>query len=173
MCYGAWLGRRDLRDPAVRRRVIVIAAVVFVAAEAVSRAIVGWCRARPDVLDPEVAFYLFGTESMPPLPLFVASATAFATLLIAACVGWADARPTKLAVRALAATGQLAFTWYLAHIAIIVFLVEAFDPPTNVPMRTALGAAVVSFAAACALSRWWRSRGRVGPMEWLMRRITG
>jgi uncharacterized membrane protein YeiB len=98
---------------------------------------------------------VFGTGSMPPMPLFLATAVGTALFLIGAAMG--------IASPALARTGRLAGTWYLGHIALLVALAIA-NVQTTAPV--ALAGALAAFAAAVAISR----RVQRGPFERLLRR---
>ncbi len=85
--YGMWLGRLDLADRGVNRRVLASAVTVAVAAELTSRWLVSYFVARGgERLDVETVQALFGTESMPALPLFLLAAGGTATGVIALCV---------------------------------------------------------------------------------------
>jgi uncharacterized protein len=97
---------------------------------------------------------VFGTASMPPMPLFLATAVGTALLVIGASMSIVSPR--------LARTGRLAGTWYLAHIALLVALATA-GIETSAPV--ALAAALAAFAAAVAISQ----RVARGPFERLLR----
>ena len=171
--FGMWLGRRELREPRVARRYLVVAAALVVVTECLSWLLVRWATRGEGAMPREDAVALFGTESMPPLPMFLLSAAATAVAVIAGSVRagerWGDALP----VRALVATGQLAFTWYIAHIIFglggVILLGLTEDQPVAAGFLTGLG----FFAVATVLSLLWRRRFRHGPLEWVMRRVAG
>jgi uncharacterized protein len=69
-------------------------------------------------------------------------------------------------------SGRMALTTYMVQIAILdlTFSHYSFDlKPT--PLQ-ALSAGLTLFAASAMLSRWWLSRFRFGPLEWLWRSLT-
>ena len=170
--FGMWIGRRDLRAPAAARRWVAAAVIVVVVTELASRVLVRWVRAE-SAMPYEDAVALFGTESMPPLPLFLISAGATAVAVIAASVRAADLFRDTLPVRALATTGQMAFTWYIAHIFLGLGTVIVLGPTEDQPLAVGLGAGLAFFALAAVLSLLWRRRFRHGPLEWVMRRVAG
>ena len=94
LIFGMWLGRRDLRDRATNTRVVLIAVGAAMLAELVSWLCVGYFRAHPHGMDDPTIKALFGTESMPPLPLFLLSSGGAAVAVIALCIRAAEAWPS-------------------------------------------------------------------------------
>jgi uncharacterized membrane protein YeiB len=170
LVFGMWFGRRDLRDAAVRTRFLFGAVGLVVVAELASRAAVHLATPR---IGREEAVFLFGTTSMPPLPLFLLSAVGTAVAVIAASVAVAERFPLALVVRALVATGQLAFTWYVGHIFIGLGMVIALGLTETRPLPAGVATGLGFFTVAAVLSLAWRRWFRYGPLEWLMRRVAG
>ncbi len=170
--YGMWLGRLDLADRRVSRRVLATAVAVAVVAEFASRWLVSHFLAQPiEGLDAETVGALFGTESMPALPLFLLAAGGTATAVIALCV-----RVTERGAQIwqpLVATGQMALTWYFAHILFGLGSLVALDLVGTESLPMAAGYGLLFFAVAVVLSWGWKARFRHGPLEWLMRKVAG
>jgi uncharacterized protein len=76
----------------------------------------------------------------------------------------------------LAPVGRMALTNYLAHSLVYVALFYGYGSGPGllgkVGAAFCLLVAVPVFAAQIAFSRWWLSRFRFGPMEWLWRSLT-
>jgi uncharacterized membrane protein YeiB len=170
--FGMWLGRLDLRDRALNARVLVAAAAVLLFAELTSWLCVRYFLARPHGMDAETVKALFGTESMPALPLFLMAAGGEAVAVIALSVRLAEGWPSRL-WRPLAATGQMALTWYLAHIVLGLGAVVALGLVSTQPLPVAAGCGVLFFAPAVLASRLWKKAFRHGPLEWVMRALAG
>jgi uncharacterized membrane protein YeiB len=168
-----WLGRQDLRQTVTRLRFLAAGLALLVAAELSSRAAIGVVVSRGGELKREEATFLFGTGSMPPLPPFLLSAAGTAVAVIAASVAIAERFPSNAAVRALVATGQLAFTWYVGHILIGLGGVTALGLTEDRPLAIGFATGAGFFAVAALLSLWCKRRFRHGPLEWLMRRVAG
>jgi uncharacterized protein len=170
--YGMWLGRLDLADRRVNRRVLGIGATVAVAAEVTSRLLVSHFVAQPAVgWDAETVHALFGTESMPALPLFLLAAGGTATAVIALCVratSWSNR-----SLRPLVATGQMALTWYFAHIVLGLGLLVALGLVGTETLPMAAGYGLLFFGGAVIVSWGWKAIFRHGPLEWLMRKVAG
>jgi len=169
--FGMWLGRRDLRDRTRCRRLLWISLIATVVAEVVSRQTVSLLTDGAGVR-PEEADYLFGTVSMPPLPLFLVSACGTATAVIASCLLATGNEFTRTLLQPLAATGQMALTWYVLHITVGLGVLDAFglDETMSLPAAVALGCGV--FGGIVLVSKLWLRRSASGPFERLMRNLT-
>jgi uncharacterized protein len=170
--FGMWLGRLNLRDPAVNGRVLLAAVVTTICADVVSRLCVSYFLANPDGMDAETVKALFGTESMPALPLFLFASGGIAVAVIALSVRLAETWPSRL-WRPVAATGQMALTWYFAHIVLGLGTVVALGLVASQPLSVAAGCGAAFFALAVLVSWLWKMVFRHGPLEWAMRKIAG
>jgi uncharacterized membrane protein YeiB len=123
-----------------------------------------------DEFEMEAIRALFGTGSMPPLPLFLAASVGLSVATIALSLMLTEARPNSVVVQAFVATGQLAFTWYMAHIVLGLGGIEALGLAGTQSPSVALLAALAFFAVALCVSWAWRKVARHGPLEWAMRK---
>jgi uncharacterized membrane protein YeiB len=139
----------------------------------VSWVVLGVVLANPGDVSREDAVALFGTTSMPPLPLFLQSAVGTAVAVIVASVWAAERWPGSFVTRALVATGQMAFTWYVGHIVLGLGAVIGLGMTGDRPLKQGICAGAAFFAVATGVSFAWRRRFRHGPLEWLMRRVAG
>jgi uncharacterized membrane protein YeiB len=172
LLFGMWLGRLDLRDQYVNRRVLIAALGSALGIEAISRICVSFFLAHSQGMDAETVKALFGTESMPALPLFLLASGGEATAVIAVCVRLSGERPSR-AVQPLAATGQMALTWYFAHIVLGLGSIEALGLVSSQSLPVAAGCGVGFFVVAVLVSWLWKMRFRHGPLEWVLRRVAG
>ncbi|MDB6135287.1 MAG: hypothetical protein JWM59_3530 [Verrucomicrobiales bacterium] len=166
---GLWLGRLDWSCPRVARTAVWAGLGTVAVTALASGLLLGWTERWPQPgLDRESAVALFGLLSMPPLPLFLLNAGGCALAVTGACVLAAERWRESLPVRALAATGRMAFTWYIAHIVIGLGGVAALGWTESTPGK-ALAAASAFFLAAMAVSLRWTGRFAHGPLEYLLR----
>lgn len=155
---GMWLGRRDLRDETVQRRLVVWGGVAAVLAFVASQASVlvlgaesdaGWNR-------------LLTGAAHGQMPLWLVSSIGSAAFVLgAALLLW-----PRVAHRALplAHLGQLAFTLYVAHFLVIAAMGGRIESRTvGVPVTLGL---IVVFLAVATL---WVRRLGTGPLERLLR----
>jgi uncharacterized membrane protein YeiB len=87
-------------------------------------------------------------------------------------VGLTRNRPQASWVVALTATGQLAFTLYILHVVAILIPVQ-HGWLVHPSLALTLGYGCAFFLVSVALSLWWRRRFAYGPLELLIRQVTG
>jgi uncharacterized protein len=171
LILGMWLGRLDWSTGGVPRKAIIWGLGLVVATPALSCGVLNWLSGHPQPgLDQVTATALFGLQSMPPLPIFLLNAIGWALLVIGACTLIAKRWPDGWGVRALAATGSMALTWYVAHIVIGLGGVILLGW-TRATHWQALGAASGFFAIAVITSLCWRKRFSNGPLEFILRSV--
>jgi uncharacterized protein len=163
LLLGMWLGRLDLRDPALRRRLILVALALAILAECFDAA------ARPGDLGKLVDCQWLRTWPRPARPMFVLSGTAIAVVVLCACIELAERGANNRLVLALVATGQLAFTLYVLHAIVIVVSMRVGFSALALELAMIYGASF--FAAGVIASVWWRKRAHEGPLEGIIRRV--
>jgi uncharacterized membrane protein YeiB len=173
LVFGMWLGRRDLRGRATNTRIVLIAACVALLGELISWLSLSYFRTHPHGMDAGTIMALFGTESMPPLPLFLMSSGGTAVVVIGLSIRVAEALPSGPWLRPLAAVGQMALTWYFGHILVGLGVIEASGRAASEPLPVAEGCGAVFFVLAVLTSWLWKRRFRQGPLERVMRAVAG
>ncbi len=173
LLLGMWLGRQDLFDPAVRKRILVRAASVALAVEVVSAFLVHRFSAGATKVEKEYVEAFFGTWAMPPLPFYMLAGGGTAVVVITLCVAFARKIPSSKLLSPMVATGQLAFTLYIAHVVVGMGALEALGRLEHQSLPFALGSAAVFCAVAVLFSHAWRKRYERGPLEWIMRKVAG
>lgn len=172
LILGMFLGRLNLSHTKTRRIVLACSLVIAVAVELFSRTLLAVASAADTGIATEELVAIFGTQSLPPLPLFLATSIAAATAVICFCIEIANAFPESLIVRSLVATGQMAFTWYMAHIYLGLGVILTLGL-INQSNAAACVAGLVFFFSAAVISLVWRGKEKRGPLEWLMRKVCG
>ena len=170
---GMWLGRQDLRDPAVGRRVLVGSVGVAVVAEAASWLLVRTLSTGTSMLEDEIVEALFGTAPMPPMPLYLLAGGGTAIAVIVGCIFLTERYDTARWIPPLVATGQLALTLYVAHVVLGMGTLEVLGRLENQSPPFAIGSALIFCLLSVVFSHFWKQRFRHGPLEWVMRKMTG
>lgn len=171
LLLGMWLGRRDLKVAATRKRLLILGIGSAAAAETASRLLVA---AAAPSLGAADAVAVFGTAPMPPTPLYMVAAAGTASAVIVLSVLAAERFAGAPWLAPLVATGQLALTLYVAHVVFgLAPLEELGLLEGRRPVAFSVMWAGVFCVIAVAFASVWRRRFRRGPLEALMRRITG
>ena len=162
LLFGMWLGRHDLRDRALRNRLLLVALALAIVAECLDAA------ARPGELGKLIDSHWLRTWPRPARPMFVLSGSAIAVVVLCACIELAERCANNRIVLALVATGQLAFTLYVLH-AIALLVPMHLGLSASLERALLYGAAL--FIVGVIASVWWRKHFREGPLEGLVRRV--
>lgn len=165
--YGMWLGRRLLRDPARVRRLGLPALGVVLLVEAACALLVPALGG----LESDGPAWLVSTGSMPAGVLYVLSAAALATAVIAGSLSLATRYPDSSAVRALAHTGRLALTLYLAHVLLCIGTLDTMQRLHSLSLRQVFACWALFCGAAVLSANCLAQRFAHGPLEALLRRV--
>ncbi|MEC9349446.1 MAG: DUF418 domain-containing protein [Planctomycetota bacterium] len=177
---GMWLGRQDLVNRRMSRRVLVTSALV-----AVCSYLLAWFLAGALVKEPghgrldefvTALQQLAKAESLPPAPLYVLSAGGVAFSVVALCFLICRSVRAKKILHPLACAGRMALTLYISHVFISFFIVG------DELVQGKLGSMELTEAAAWIAAVWvfsvlvataWLRFFRRGPLESVMRFLTG
>lgn len=166
---GLALGASGVRDPRRWLRWIMVGLSLWIGAELLSHYLLDVTASDPEFeADPELAVALFGTLSMPPLPIFLAASIGCALTILGLSSWFADRFPRFLLVRLVTALGQVAFTAYVVHIYAGVLILYGLDLHTE-HTGLAVGGALLYCVALATWAAWLRARGGRGPCERLLR----
>lgn len=168
---GLWLGRQNLQRPPTRSRLFRIGLGMILVAEILSVALIRRVPRSPELRD-EVVRALFGTEPMPPMPLYIAAGSGAALVVISLSVGFAERFPNHFLVKLLVPMGRMAFTHYIAHVVIGMGILGALRRLDHQSLAFALGSGAIFMLGAVSFSYWWASKFQLGPLECIIRRIT-
>jgi uncharacterized membrane protein YeiB len=172
LLVGMLLGRQDMSNSAIRRRVFLWGAGVAVIAESVSWVLIHTLSTGASPVDQEAIIAIFGTEPMPPMPLYMLAGTGTACAVIAALIALGERYEGAVWLRPFVATGQLALTLYVAHVVLGMGILEAMGRLENQTLLFSLSASVVFCIAGVVFAHVWRSRFKRGPLEAIMRTLT-
>jgi len=174
MLYGLWLGRRNWYDEKVVRRAMRYSLVVFIGVQFLSWSLIESFSIGLSGEDLAIISIFFGTNPMPPMPLYMVNGISIATFIIAFCV-WISPRFEEAGwFQALAKTGRLALTFYVGHVILgMGGALEGFGAKEgSYTLAFSLGYAVV-FSLSCVLfAVIWSRYFKQGPLEWCMRKLT-
>jgi uncharacterized membrane protein YeiB len=169
---GMWLGRQDLRDATMRRAVLSMGALLLIGGSLTAMALAGLLVADPEI-SIEVANALAGTGPMPPTPIYFTVGLGAAFTVIAAAVSMERHLQGQAWVTALCDTGRLSLTVYVAHVVIGMGALEMAGRLSGQTLTFAVTAAIGFSLLSIAFATVWLRRFEHGPLETLMRAVTG
>lgn len=172
LLLGMIIGRLDMASSAVRRRVFGWGLAVATIAEVASAALIRLLSTDVGSVDRELVAALFGTEPMPPMPLYMLAGAGTASAIIAAAVVLGERFHDARWIKPFVATGQLALTLYVAHVVIGMGILEAVGRLEDQTLLFSVAAATTFSIAGIVYAHLWRKRFKRGPLEAIMRNVT-
>lgn len=173
MLLGLWFGKQDLSNEKFLKRSLIISSSIFTAMLVISKGLIYFISGGNSELAIELAQVL-GTSPMPPLPIYMISASAFAIFIISLCVLVSQKFKNNKLIVALNKTGQLALTFYVAHVIIGMGVIEAISPEKMGQYSIEFSMIYAfSFSLLCIVfANIWTKYKSIGPLEWMMRKIS-
>lgn len=175
MWIGLWFGKKDLHDTQFVKRALWISLIVFVFTQLLSYGLLTILSAG-SLTTREELLPILGTAPMPPLPLYMISGISIAIATISSCILLAKEKSHSIFIKVLTHTGQLALTFYVAHVIIGMGLIEMIQPERISQKGSLLFSFLYSivFSIGCIIFAYvWRQKFSRGPLEILMRKIVG
>ena len=173
MLFGYWFGKQDLNDNKFVLKSFSISTTLFVFIQILSFLMILVMSEGNKELTKELTQVL-GTSPMPPLPIYMLSGISIAIAIISACIILSKRYENNKIIIALYKTGQLALTFYVAHVVIGMGFVDTINPAKmgSYSIEFSVIYAFI-FSLICILfSVIWLKFNKSGPLEWLMRKIT-
>jgi uncharacterized membrane protein YeiB len=169
---GMWLGRKDLLDPTVRKRLLIYCAGVIMVTESISWLLT--MAVKEVTSEAELIDVLALVDSQPlsatPFYLFSAGSAAIIVILLSIALTRKFSRSSM--VNVLVSTGQLALTLYVAHIIVGMGVLEVFGCLENQSLAFAVLNALLFIIFSVVFSVFWCKRATRGPLEYVMRWMT-
>ncbi|WP_215142738.1 DUF418 domain-containing protein [Exiguobacterium qingdaonense] len=167
--FGMWLGRLNFKDKKLRDTMLIISFLLSIAIEVSSFVLI---HLTSELVGIEIAQYFFSTKPMPPNVLYMLASSSTALVVILLCIYLSDIFRNHIMTIALISTGQLALTHYVGHFIVLVFL-DMFGLLNNQTLLFATTSSLLFFVTAMIFSYFWRKVYERGPIELMMRKISG
>ena len=173
MLFGYWFGKQDLHNDKFIKKTFWISSIIFVSIQALSYLSISFLSEGNQETAKELTEIL-GTNPMPPLPIYMFNGSAIAFAIISACIIIAKRFENNKIIDALNKTGQLALTFYVAHVIIGMGIIDAINPAKtgNYSIEFSVVYALVFSLLCIIFAVIWRKYKTSGPLEWIMRKIT-
>ena len=170
---GMWLARQPIFDRNARRRYLLTFIPLALLFKIIMTII--WSHLNLNGVfygDVPTVEWIWRVVVAHPWPLSVLTQQLFAIALILVCLELADRFQNSHIISALATTGRHSLTHYLAH-TLLVLGPMYLCGMLHQNLVTAFLISLVFFGAAVTFSIFWSKRYTLGPLEAVMRRITG
>ena len=174
MLVGLWFGRQDLTNAKFLKNSVWVSLGIFISCLVISKTTIAVLADNDPQLKLEL-IQVLGTSPMPPLPIYMISGSSFAIFIIAICVIISQKFEDKSWIQLLKKTGQLALTFYVAHVVIGMIIVYLIDPDMmgNYSIEFSFSYALAFSLICLVFAHFWGKKHMLGPLESLMRKITG
>ncbi|MCA1057607.1 DUF418 domain-containing protein [Rossellomorea aquimaris] len=169
LLFGMWVGRINVQNHSIRKKMISVSLFTFVITEAASYTLI---KLSEPAMGREIAYYLFDTKPMPPTLLYMISSTSTAIIVILLCIMISEKWRETAVIQAFVYTGQLALTLYIGHFLVLaVFFMFGGLAENTLPFAVTI--ALIFCLFSTVTSTWWRKTFKRGPVESLMRKVSG
>lgn len=171
---GMWLGRLDWQNPKVKRNILLTGIAIFASIETLQ--IIA-----PHLLSPDLAFYITA-DYIPPFLPFMLGTSGFALIAIYICIFIGEKFADRPLLDWLSKTGQMTLTHYVGHLTIGVILLAMITGKMELPALNSehpvspffiLTFSIAFFVLSIIFSVYWSRRFKNGPLESLMRKVSG
>ncbi len=171
---GMWLGKLDWDNKKIRRAVFISGSIVFVVFELL--------RFVTQSYFSSLALDYVMSEYFPPYFPFMAITAGFALMVISICMFMGEYFQNNKIITWLVKTGQMTLSHYVIHLTLGMILLQFLTgkqytgfPEDEVPTAPLyiLFFAIAFFIVSILFSILWSKRFKNGPLELLMRKISG
>lgn len=173
MLYGVWFGKQNLRDSVFLKQALAIGLSVFIGIQLLSTTLITTL-AGDNASALEELVPILGTDPMPPLPFYMFNGLSIATVIISVCILISNKYKDSILIQSLNKTGQLALTFYVAHVIIGMGLIEVLgsDKLGTYSITFSVGYALAFSICCIFFAVFWLKHKANGPLEWVIRKIT-
>ena len=169
LIVGLWLGRQDLFNVRVRRKILLAGIVGVASSELLSWIIVYVAESHDYFLNPMLLLLWVAIDPWEPMPFFMISACGTALVAIICLVIWTENFKGSRWLRPFVAVGQTTLTLYIIHIVVGEAWLRAMKLwHIDSSLFPLLGGGLFFGLSLCGCYFWKKHFGR-GPLEWVMR----
>jgi uncharacterized membrane protein YeiB len=164
---GMWIGRLDLSDRSLRKKILLFGCGTVVLSGSVSWMfghISSWTK-----FDLKGLLPWFGIAAGDPTPFFMLSAMGTALTVIGFMMILADRYGNARWIRPHIAAGQMTLSLYVAHIIVGILLLKATEALEIELLLFPFWGTIAFYSGALLFSHHWTKRFQKGPLELFMR----
>jgi uncharacterized membrane protein YeiB len=166
LVMGMVMGRMDIRDKCTRKKLIIKASIIAVLSYLLSGVLCS-------LFAGSELVHIVGTSMMPPGILYLATAGSIGVIITMVSQNLCEEYPDSWILDLMASTGRLALTHYIGHVLLGIGLIQLLEPFIEFNLVVSLLFSVGYSIFAVVSSYFWENRFGKGPIEQVMRKITG
>ena len=166
---GMWVGRQDLSDRSMRKRLMLTGACALALAEGLSQAGFRLSLLFRGAIDRDSLLPWLAIEAWEPMPMFMLSAGGTALLVITLCAALTENRPGAKWLSPLVTVGRCTLTLYVAHAIFGGLFLKCIRLMKWDISLFPLWGTMLSYSAAIVFCHLWSGHHERGPLEWVMR----
>lgn len=173
MLFGFWFGKQNLSNHKFILKSFIVSTIVFFGIQLLSFMTVSMLSEGNQQTAKELT-EIFGTSPMPPLPIYMFGGISIAISIISACILISNRYSSNRIIVALNKTGQLALTFYVAHVVVGMGIIDAVNPSKmgNYSIEFSVIYSLVFSLICIVFATIWLKYKKSGPLEWIIRKIT-
>ncbi|MBW1649700.1 MAG: DUF1624 domain-containing protein [Deltaproteobacteria bacterium] len=173
MLVGLWFGKQNMTNKKFIKKTLIISASALIIVQFISYLSIRII-SKISGETIESLTEILGTSPMPPMPIYMLNGIFAALTIISASILISEQFQNSKIINALNKTGQLALTFYVAHVIIGIGIVEAINPAKLGKYSIEFSASyAIIFSLLCVLfAIVWLRYKKTGPLELIMRKIT-
>lgn len=173
MLVGLWFGKQNLTNTSFVKKAAWISLFIFIFIQIISKLAISFLSDGSFTSTEELESVL-GTDPMPPLPIYMISGSSISIFIISTCILISRNFENNFIIKALKKTGQLALTFYVAHVILGMGLIEVISDKKlgehSLNFSITYG---LLFSFSCVVfAILWTKYKKSGPLEWIMRKVT-
>lgn len=169
---GIWLGRQDLLDRVVQKRILIASMTLFVIIQIVSYLLMDFALTN-SMFTQEDAIAMFGTEPMPPMPFYMVSAISLSFGIIIFSIIITEKYRNSRLLYAFGVSGQLALTHYIGHLIIGILGLYLLFGEKMLSLISVFWYALALCFISILFSLAWKKHYDKDPLSMLMRYFSG
>ena len=172
MIFGMWLARQNLTDTKIRKTLLMHSLLLFSGTELGCHLLkIMYLSHLSDDSSIENTIFLFSTSAIPPLPQYMISAGSSSVIVIIGSLYFCDRFSDSRLKQWLCQTGRLTLTLYISHVILGLGVLQFLGLLENQTIDFTLSAAIAFFVAAVSFSVIWLNYFRIGPLEYIFKRL--
>jgi uncharacterized membrane protein YeiB len=168
---GMWIGRRELSDRALRKKLLLTGIGAITIAESLSKVGMYLLSSAQHGRVLEKLLPLFQIVLWDSIPLFMISSMGTALIVISLSTILADKYSNARWIRPHIAAGQVTLSLYVAHIIVGTLFLKVIEMLEVELFFFPLWGTIVFYTSGLVFSYYWTKRFQRGPLELLMRRF--